>query len=114
MNKIEDENYQVEYKPENSVVTFSGTLRLGGLSEYAPIAECLGRAVSESNALTLSLKGLDFLNSSGIAMFSKFVINARNKTDFELVVIGSQDIPWQAKSLNNLKRLMPAMSLILE
>ncbi|MDH5391569.1 MAG: hypothetical protein OEY11_00150 [Gammaproteobacteria bacterium] len=114
MNIIEDENYHVEYKPVNGQITFTGTLRLGGLSEYAPIVDCLGRAVNESNTLTLSLKSLEFLNSSGIAMFSKFVINARNKPDFELIVIGSQDIPWQSKSLNNLKRLMPAMNLILE
>ncbi|MDH5517201.1 MAG: hypothetical protein OEY36_05180 [Gammaproteobacteria bacterium] len=114
MIKIEDDNYQVEYQPADSVVRFTGTLRLGGLSEYAPIADCLTQAVTESDALTLSLKELEFLNSSGIAMFSKFVINARNKAEFKLVVVGSQSVPWQTKSLNNLKRLMPAMELILE
>ena len=114
MNLIEDENYKVVYEPEHQSVVFSGILRLGGMSEYAPIAECLEQAVAENTELTLSLKALEFLNSSGIAMLSKFVISARNKDDFKLKIVGSSDITWQGKSLKNLQRLMPALSLELE
>ena len=111
MQIIEDENYKIEYNASDKVVNFSGTLRLGGLTEYAPIIECLEQAVNENESLTLSVKDLEFLNSSGIAMLSKFVINARNKEDFLLSVVGSKVTPWQAKSLNNLQRLMPALTL---
>lgn len=114
MNIIEDENYKVVYEPDQQSVIFSGILRLGGMAEYAPIVECLEQAVAENTELTLSLKALEFLNSSGIAMLSKFVISARNKEDFELNIVGSSDITWQGKSLKNLQRLMPALSLNLE
>ena len=114
MNLIENENYKVAYDSEHQSVVFSGILRLGGMAEYAPIAECLEQAVAENSELKLSLKALEFLNSSGIAMLSKFVISARNKAEFSLQIIGSSEIPWQGKSLKNLQRLMPSLSLVLE
>ena len=114
MKIIEDENYKVLYEPEHHSVVFTGVLRLGGMGEYAPIAECLEQAVTENTELTLSLKALEFLNSSGIAMLSKFVISARNKEDFKLNIVGSSEITWQGKSLKNLQRLMPSLSLVLE
>ena len=114
MNVIEDENYKVSHQSKDDLVVFTGTLRLGGMAEYAPIVECLQQAISETDSLTLSLKDLDFLNSSGIAMLSKFVISARNKEGFKLSIIGSSETPWQGKSLNNLQRLMPSLLLTLE
>jgi hypothetical protein len=114
MKIIEDENYKIIYNSSEKNINFSGTLRLGGLAEYAPIVECLEEAVSECDSLIVSLKELEFLNSSGIAMLSKFVINARNKPGFSLSLVGSKETPWQGKSLNNLQRLMPALSLDLE
>ena len=51
------------------------------------------------------------MNSSGIAMLSKFVIEARGRADGGLVIRASRSVPWQGKSLNNLKRLMPALEL---
>jgi anti-anti-sigma factor len=62
--------------------------------------------------IVLDLKNLEFLNSSGISMLSKFVINIREKNSTQILVKGSESIPWQGKSLKNLQRLMP--SLILE
>lgn len=114
MNIIEDENYKINCDFFAKEITFSGTLRLGGLTEYAPVIECLQQGVNDCDSLRLVLKELDFLNSSGIAVLSKFVISARNKPDFSLTIIGSKDIPWQGKSLNNLQRLMPALTLTLE
>jgi len=114
MNVIEDENYKVIYLPDEGRVVFSGTLRLGGMTEYAPIVECLQQIISEKSSLELNLKDLEFLNSSGIAMLSKFVISARNKEGFKLDITGSSETPWQGKSLNNLQRLMPSLTLVLE
>lgn len=114
MNIIENEGYKIACDPTEKKVTFTGTLRLGGLTEYTPIIECLNQSFKETDCLTLDLKNLDFLNSSGIAMFSKFVISARNNKDCSLTIIGSSDIPWQGKSLKNLQRLMPSLNLIME
>ena len=44
-------------------------------------------------------------------MLSKFVIKVRQKKNVTILVIGSQGIPWQGKSLTNLQRLMPNLTL---
>jgi len=114
MISIKDEGYEVNHNPAENIIIFDGTLRLRGLNEYQPISDLMDKACANSDSLTLNLKGLEFLNSSGIAMLSKFIITARKDTSKQVTVIGSKDIPWQGKSLNNLKRLMPSLELIIE
>jgi hypothetical protein len=114
MQSLSGEGYKVELDGQNDTVRMSGALRLGGLSEYAPISQMLEDALDGRSALTIDLTTLEFLNSSGIATLSKFVINARNRESCALVIRGSNEIAWQGKSLNNLKRLMPALELRFE
>jgi hypothetical protein len=68
-------------------------------------------ADSEPPKITLNLQKLEFLNSSGINVLSKFVIKVRQKGTMQMVVQGSKTIPWQGKSLKNLQRLMPSLQL---
>ena len=112
LSTIEGENYAITLDEAAAVLRMSGTLRLNGLEEYAPIAEQLSRLLALGASPTLDLSHLGFLNSSGIAVISKFVIEARTKQVEGLTLIGSESIPWQTKSLRNLQRLMP--SLVLE
>lgn len=111
MKSLQGEGYQVELDDADNRVSLRGSLRLGGLTEYAPISHLLDEALEGRSSLTVDLSGLEFLNSSGIATLSRFVISARNRKDCALVIRGSSTIPWQGKSLNNLKRLMPALEL---
>jgi hypothetical protein len=111
---IEGENYKVEYLPESANIAISGALRLAGLGEYAPIIEVLNNALAAHASITLEMKQLEFLNSSGIAMLSKFVIEARNKGTVNLTIHGSSAVPWQGKSLVNLQRLMPKITLVVD
>jgi hypothetical protein len=112
MSEITTENYCVNLDKLNHTVTFKGSLRLSSMEEYNPIVELLNTAIAaHPPALTLDLKNLEFLNSSGISMLSKFVINLRKQNITELVILGSQSIPWQGKSLKNLQRLMPNLTL---
>nr|WP_232222185.1 hypothetical protein [Thioalkalivibrio paradoxus] len=78
------------------------------------MSQMLEDALTDCSDLTLDLTELEFLNSSGIATLSKFVINARNRQTCRLTIRGSGSIAWQGKSLNNLKRLMPALELTFE
>jgi hypothetical protein len=108
---IQDENYTICFDAAAQTVEFHGSLRLNGMAEYAPIFELLNQAsANPAQPLTLDLRRLEFLNSSGIAMLSKFVIGVRNG-EVKLNVLGSSAIPWQGKSLTNLKRLMPNLML---
>ena len=111
--KIEGENYLLEADDDSARVTLAGALRLNGLDEYAPVLDALRAGIGEGRAMTLDVSGLEFLNSSGIAMLSKFVIEARNREGMSLTINGSAGIPWQGKSLKNLQRLWPSLELVL-
>jgi anti-anti-sigma factor len=110
--EIKTEQYRVCYDLETTTVSFSGSLRLNGAEEYQPIVQLLGDiADAEAEKITLNLQQLEFLNSSGISMLSKFIIEVRKKAGVQMAVQGSQSIAWQPKSLKNLQRLMPALIL---
>ncbi|MGK7929735.1 MAG: STAS domain-containing protein, partial [Spirulina sp.] len=107
----EDEEYKVNYDAESITVYFQGELALGGPSEYEPIKKLLDRVVElEPATMTLNLEDLDFCNSSGISMLSKFVIGLRKKKGIEVLVFGSKEHPWQ-KSLHNLHDLEGCLKL---
>lgn len=113
--EIKSEDYTVDYDPQTATLTCVGLLRLNGMEGYAPIIQLLDRLVDqEPPRLSLDLQKLEFLNSSGINVLSKFVIKVRQKGATQVLVIGTKDIPWQVKSLRNLQRLMPDLQLQLE
>lgn len=113
--EVRGEDYHVVYHPETTAIRCSGTLRLRGAEEYAPIVRLFSDVADQQpETIILDLKGLRFLNSSGINVLSKFVIRVRNQKHTQLIIRGSGNFPWQGKSLKNLKRLMPDMRLELE
>jgi hypothetical protein len=44
-------------------------------------------------------------------MLSMFVVKVRDRGDVRLVLQGSNKVLWQTKSLCNLQRLMPGLTL---
>jgi anti-anti-sigma factor len=115
--EIKTENYNViyDYDQTSHNIIFDGSLRLNGTEEYASISELLDHvAQQEPETIVLDLKELSFLNSSGIGILSKFVINVRKRKNIQMVVIGAKKNPWQGKSLKNLQRLMPSLTLEFE
>ncbi len=97
---------------EGATVYFEGTMRLSNNDAYAPIQEILSKVLASApTTVTLDLTGLEFLNSSGINLFAKFTIEVRKLSHTGLAVRGSSRIPWQSKSLPNLKKLYPALDL---
>ncbi len=110
--EIKGEDYLVYYEPDSVTVHFQGELSLGGPMEYAPIANLLDTVIAASpSKLVLDVTKLAFLNSSGISMISKFIIGLRKKPLLSVVVLGSTEIPWQGKSLKNLEKLLPGLTL---
>ncbi len=110
--EIIDQDYRVSLEESTDTIVFKGSLRLGGTEEYEPIVKLLDElAAKDPECITLDLQGLEFLNSSGISMLSKFVIGIRKKNNTTIAVKASESIPWQGKSLKNLQRLMPSLSL---
>ena len=112
MKQITGESYEVRLEEDSSSVIFKGALRLTGMEDYAPILEMLKATLTnQPETVVLDLRGLEFLNSSGITMFSRFVILARDRADVNLQFLASEAIPWQARSLKNLQRLMPSLQI---
>lgn len=110
--EIKGEDYSVYSDPESATIHFQGELSLGGPLDYRAIAELLDAVVAQSPPrLTLNLTQLEFLNSAGISMISKFIIGVRKKPEMQVLVLGSVDIPWQGKSLKNLQKLLPSLKL---
>lgn len=113
--EIKTEEYTITYDTDANTVICQGSLRLSGMDEYTPMVELLNNIVDSGvNNITLNLKELEFLNSSGINVLSKFVIKVRQQGSIKMVVEGSNTVPWQGKSLKNLQKLMPSLQLVLE
>lgn len=112
IQEICGEDYSVKYDANSSMITFQGELSLANPSEYQPIAELLSSVVNDGSwPITLDLQELTFLNSSGISMLSKFILSLRRKPDVQLIVLGAEQVPWQTKSLKNLRKLLPSLEL---
>ncbi len=112
IQEIKAEDYIVSLNEQNNTVQFSGELALSNPSQYDPINALLNEVAHQDlEVLTLDLRNLDFVNSSGISMLSKFVLGMRKKKGTQVVVLGSDDIPWQSKSLRNLEKLLPGLKL---
>jgi hypothetical protein len=109
--EIKTDDYSIWYEEATSTVLFRGFLRLDGIEEYQPVLDLLLTVVEQSPTLTLNLQELEFLNSSGISMLSMFVVKVRDRGVSQLVLQGSNKILWQTKSLRNLQRLMPGLTL---
>ncbi|MEP0859411.1 SiaC family regulatory phosphoprotein [Trichocoleus sp. DQ-U1] len=110
--EIKDDEYRVCYNPETATVTFQGELQLNGMNEYAPIMTLLDEVVKQApSVLTLDLRQLEFLNSSGVNVLLSLVIKLRDKKTIQLIVEGSEAVSWQSRSLNNIRRLMPTAQL---
>ena len=114
MDIIHDD-YQVRYDAATATVCCQGSFRLRGTEEYAPILQVLTAAADAQPAtLTLDLRALQFLNSSGINTLAKFVLHARQYSATQVVMKGSHQFPWQEKSLKNFQRLLPELHLEIE
>jgi hypothetical protein len=111
--EIKGANYRVWYDRANAVVYFEGSLQLEG-ADYNPIESLLDQVLmSEPRTITLDVRALNFLNSSGINVLYKLAIGMRKKGEMQLVVRGSKKFPWQGKSLPNLKKFNPNFEMTL-
>ena len=113
--EIKTEDYNIRYDETSHNIIFDGSLRPNGRAEHTLISELLSSiARRDPEKIVLDLRELNFLNSSGIGILSKFVIEVRNRKNIQMVVLGAKKNPWQNKSLKNLQRLMPYLKLELE
>ena len=108
--EIKTDDYRIW--TEDSTIHFEGTMRLSGMEAYEPILNLMDEVIEKKPAqVDLNLLELEFLNSSGINLLARFVIKVRKLGSVGIAVKGSKRIPWQSKSLPNLTRLHPNLTL---
>ena len=105
---------KIWYDAGSATVFLEGTFRLSS-DDYATMTKVFEDVLATNpKELLLDLTNLEFLNSSGINVIARFTIAVRNGGTVALSVRGSKKIPWQGKSLPNLKKLYPAITLTIE
>ncbi len=110
---IKGPGYRVWFDQATGTIHFEGSLRLG-TAEYEPIAALLNAVLEHKPAaITLRMTELVFLNSSGINTLYKFAIAMRKLGDIAVSVEASSTIPWQGKSLPNLRKFLPSITLVM-
>lgn len=110
-NELKGHKYTVNYDSRAGIVNCIGRFRLLK-PEYKQISDLLHQAVEDGHdELTLNLRGLEFLNSSGIKTFYEFVIDVRNHNNIQLLIQGSASHKWQPLILENCRKLMPKLQL---
>jgi len=114
--EIKADKYSIVYDPDNAMVRCSGALLLNGSKEYEPILQLLNSAARQQQDLLVDLCDLKFLNSSGINMVTRFIINVLDVEALEvnLKIKGRKQVAWQEKLLKNLQRLAPGLDTQLD
>ncbi len=95
----------LEYFPEATLIKIKGSMRLANLTEYAKVQEYLTNIAKLTEQLTIDMKELTFLNSSGITTISMFILNTKKIGKPTIKVFGAKNISWQEKSLGNFHKL---------
>ena len=110
--QIKGDSYSVFYDEDKKSIDIFGAIRLRGTEQYKEILDLMLSALGQAGGnLVLNIANLDYLNSSGINTIGKFIIHARDKDISSLKILGSNNIQWQKKTLQNLQRLWTKLSL---
>ncbi|HBB34942.1 MAG TPA: hypothetical protein DDZ80_20130 [Cyanobacteria bacterium UBA8803] len=113
--EIQTDDYRVWYEPATATVYFKGLLRESVIADYKPIEQLLEQVMAqELPTITINIQPLEFLNSSGLSVLSRFVIGLRKQKTTQLIVKGSKIMVWQGKLLDNWQRLMPGLTFNLD
>jgi len=106
------EDFKITFDAGENRVNFNGSIRLWDNSQYQKILVFM----LDIHALDLPYLGLDFmelefLNSAGISMLCKFVLEVKKIDKMQIFIIVNKNILWQVKSFKNMKLLWDKINL---
>lgn len=111
-NRIVTPAYRVEGNKIKHTVIFEGILALENTKAYQPINDLMeSTADPEHKTLTLDLRRLESLNSSGINSLCQFLMKAVRRDGIQVLVQASSTFPWQERMLKNIRRVVPEFEL---
>jgi hypothetical protein len=104
--EIATKDCNVKYDAQTATIHWEGPMRLSD-KEYEPIEQLLNKvAALELPQVTVDLRKLQALNSSGITTLGKFILSLNEKKTTELLIQATKKIAWQRRSVQNFRRLM--------
>ncbi|MBF0453019.1 MAG: hypothetical protein HQK75_20120 [Candidatus Magnetomorum sp.] len=110
---IQGDTFSVTFKADTIVM--SGKLSLM-TEDYDPI-ENLFQSVVEAkpSCLTLDIRNLEYLNSSGIKTICvALILEAAERENIQLKILCSKKYTWQNETIPTLKDLMEPMEIFFE
>lgn len=114
-NRIVTDNYSVHVDKLNQTVVMKGTLRLENTAAYRPIIDMMEKlAETTPETLTINLRTLEFINSSGINSLSKFLMQTTKREGVAVIILATEQIPWQNRMLRSIQRVVPDFKLEFE
>ena len=110
---INGNTYKAVY--ENGVIEISGKVSLM-LEEYEELESFFENIVeSEPPALTLDIRNLEYLNSSGIKTICvALLLEAADIKDLKMKIQCSNQYTWQKETIPTFKDLMDEMEIMFE
>lgn len=110
--EVKTEEYSAYFNQAEKTVVMTGSMRLQNLAAYEEIKKVLKTGIENTEGqLTIDIKNLNFMNSSGVTTLSLFLIECRNKKFTPVRILGSAKISWQIKSVLNFKKLWVDLTL---
>ncbi|NDC82291.1 hypothetical protein EB093_01315 [bacterium] len=103
-------DYKIEISDQ--LIILRGVFRLESPNIYDELFSPIRDKLSSGESITLDIKDVTFLNSSGITALARLIITART-FEVEMSIIGNHEVPWQKKSLVSLNRLWPQLCVSL-
>ncbi len=111
--EVVGKKFSVRFDVQTATISFNGILDVRGKEGYQPIVALFDAVVErQPELITLDVRQLEFLNSSGIATIgSGLVIKVRNNGHIRLSICCSDKYPWQRRSMKGICKLMPGIEL---
>jgi len=111
--EIITKKYSVKYDRETDTLYWHGVIRLESIQGYEPLRQLLNQVVAlEPLRMTLNIRKLKVLNSSGLSTLGRFIFNIdQKKTTQSIVVQSTNKIAWQKKWAKNFQRLVPTLQI---
>lgn len=106
--RIQEEDFSIEIIPETHTVILEGTMRLSSPLAYDNYFNDIITLVKTSKEVTLDIRKLEFLNSSGLTSLGRIFIQAKAAgTTGKL--LASNAIPWHTRSVSSIAKLWPGL-----
>lgn len=111
--KIEEKGYKASY--ENNVITISGKLSLM-VEDYEELENFFEQVIeSDPSELTLDIRDLEYLNSSGIkTLCVSLILELADIEGISLKIRCSEKYTWHKETIPTFKDLMEDMDIVFE